>query len=269
MRPPLSVTGTRWTRWTPLSNFSLANTPLPSTEATTSLKPARVGGRGGDQLDPPALPLGIALVHAEQVAREQAGFVAAGPGADFEHRRALVGGVARQQRERQRAFGRRERALVISSISSRAIALSSPSASSSSVMWLSVASSARSRRTSPAAFATGSSSAYSFDTATKRSPDKSPVAISAPSSSRRASICAIRWGEMEVTCSRSPAKRRWSSRQRRSILDPGLRRRSQLSSVAQHFDPRIGARHTSPVELAIRCDPRTHVDASSPPRHDQ
>jgi hypothetical protein len=26
MRPPLSVTGTRCTRWTPLSNFSLANT---------------------------------------------------------------------------------------------------------------------------------------------------------------------------------------------------------------------------------------------------
>src|ERR687897_476778 len=39
MRPPLSVTGTRWTRWTPLSNFNRANTPWPETDAITSLKP--------------------------------------------------------------------------------------------------------------------------------------------------------------------------------------------------------------------------------------
>ena len=37
IRPPLSVTGTRWTRCTPLSNFSLANTPRPLIEAITSL----------------------------------------------------------------------------------------------------------------------------------------------------------------------------------------------------------------------------------------
>jgi hypothetical protein len=35
--PADSVTGTRCTRWTPLSNFSLAKTPLPVTLATTSL----------------------------------------------------------------------------------------------------------------------------------------------------------------------------------------------------------------------------------------
>ena len=43
-----------------------------------------------------------------------------------------------------------------------------------------------------AALATGSSSAYSLDTATKRSPARSPVAISACNSSRRASIAARR-----------------------------------------------------------------------------
>ena len=32
-----SVTGTRWTRWTPLSNFRRANTPCPVTEAIASL----------------------------------------------------------------------------------------------------------------------------------------------------------------------------------------------------------------------------------------
>ena len=39
IRPPLSVSGTRCTRWTPLSNLSLANTPVPVTFATISLKP--------------------------------------------------------------------------------------------------------------------------------------------------------------------------------------------------------------------------------------
>ena len=58
-----------------------------------------------DQLEPPALRLGIALVHAQQVAGEQSRLVAAGAGADLEHRRAVVGGVARQQLDRQRALG--------------------------------------------------------------------------------------------------------------------------------------------------------------------
>ena len=95
MRPCASVAGTRWTRWTPLSNFSLANTPLPSTEAIASLNPATFGGGSGDQFDPPALPFGIALIHAEQVGGEQSGLVAPRPGTDFEHRGALVGGIAR------------------------------------------------------------------------------------------------------------------------------------------------------------------------------
>ena len=44
MRPPLSVTGTRWTRWTPLSNLRRANTPWPETEAIASLKPPSSAG---------------------------------------------------------------------------------------------------------------------------------------------------------------------------------------------------------------------------------
>src|ERR1700757_1031080 len=39
MRPWASVAGTRWTRWTPLSNFSRPNTPSPVIEAMISLKP--------------------------------------------------------------------------------------------------------------------------------------------------------------------------------------------------------------------------------------
>ena len=37
MRPLASVAGTRCTRWTPDSNFSRANTPLPVTLAMISL----------------------------------------------------------------------------------------------------------------------------------------------------------------------------------------------------------------------------------------
>ena len=41
MRPCVSVAGTRWTRWTPLSNFSRAKTPLPSISATAPRTPPR------------------------------------------------------------------------------------------------------------------------------------------------------------------------------------------------------------------------------------
>ena len=69
------------------------------------LEAADVGFAGGDQLEPPALRLGEALVHAQQVAGEQRGLVAASPGANLEHCGALVGGVARQQLQRERALG--------------------------------------------------------------------------------------------------------------------------------------------------------------------
>ena len=39
--PPASVAGIRWTRWTPDSNLSLANTPFPEMEAEASLIPPR------------------------------------------------------------------------------------------------------------------------------------------------------------------------------------------------------------------------------------
>ena len=116
MRPPLSVTGTRWTRWTPLSNFSRANTPWPVTDGDDFLVAAELGGAGRDQLDPPALLFGIALVHAEQVAGEQRRLVAAGAGADFEHRRRArrrhrAAAARAPARARPRAAARRSSAI--------------------------------------------------------------------------------------------------------------------------------------------------------------
>ena len=99
MRPDASVSGTRWTRCTPDSNFSLANAPRPRISAMISLKPPARAFAGRHHLGLPALLGGIALVHAEQVAGEQRGLVAAGAGADFEDDVALVHRVLRQQRE--------------------------------------------------------------------------------------------------------------------------------------------------------------------------
>jgi len=49
----------------------------------------------GDHLDLPALRGGIAFVHAEQIAGEERGLVAAGAGADFQDHVALVHRVLR------------------------------------------------------------------------------------------------------------------------------------------------------------------------------
>jgi hypothetical protein len=74
---------------------------------------AEIGGGGGDELHAPALILGITLVHADEIAREQGRLVAARAGANFEHGRALIGGVAGQQLQRERAFGLFQRRLVL------------------------------------------------------------------------------------------------------------------------------------------------------------
>ena len=50
-------------------------------------------------LDLPALALGVARVHAVEVAREQRGFVAAGAGADLEDRVLAVARILRQEQD--------------------------------------------------------------------------------------------------------------------------------------------------------------------------
>ena len=110
MRPCVSVCGTRWTRWTPASNLRRANTPLPPMPSDDLLDAAEVALGEADHLDPPALQLGVALVHAQEVAREQRRLVAARAGTDLDDRVLLVGDVLRQQaaggcRARGRAGG--------------------------------------------------------------------------------------------------------------------------------------------------------------------
>ena len=98
MRPWVSVSGTRCTRCTPDSNFSLANAPRPLHFGDDFLEAPHGAFAGGNHLDLPALQGREALVHPEQVAGEQRGLVAAGAGADFQHHVAVVHGVLGQQR---------------------------------------------------------------------------------------------------------------------------------------------------------------------------
>ena len=102
IRPLASVAGTRCTRCTPLSNFSAAKTPLPGHLRHQLAKAAELGRRGLDHLPAPAARLGEPLVHPRQVGGEERRLLAAGPGADLEDRRALVGVVPRQQRQLHR-----------------------------------------------------------------------------------------------------------------------------------------------------------------------
>ena len=71
---------------------------LPGDARDHLLVAAQLRGALGDQLDLPALALGVARVHAEQVAGEERRLVAAGAGAHLEEQVAVVVRVARQQR---------------------------------------------------------------------------------------------------------------------------------------------------------------------------
>ena len=85
--------------------FEPGEHPLPRDARDDFLIAAKIGSAGRDQLDPPALTFGIALIHAKEVPREQRRFVSTRASANFEHRRAFVGGIPRQKLERQLALG--------------------------------------------------------------------------------------------------------------------------------------------------------------------
>ncbi len=102
MRPCASVSGTRCTRCTPLSNFSRPNTPSPVDRGDDLLVAADLALGDAVDLHLPAVQLGVALVHAEEVAGEQRRLVAAGAGAHLEDRRGVLVRVLRRQQQRHR-----------------------------------------------------------------------------------------------------------------------------------------------------------------------
>ena len=88
--------------------LELGEDPRAADRGDRLLEAADVGLARRDQLEAPTLRLGETLVHAQQIAGEERGFVAAGAGADFEHRGALIGRIAGQQLQRERALRLRQ-----------------------------------------------------------------------------------------------------------------------------------------------------------------
>ena len=99
MRPCASVAGTRCTRCTPrLEAQAARRRPRPSTAKMISLKPPTSLAVTLEHLELPAAPLGVALVHAEEVGREQRRLVAARAGADLDDDVASRPASSRHQR---------------------------------------------------------------------------------------------------------------------------------------------------------------------------
>ncbi len=101
MRPCDSVAGTRCTRCTPPSYFSRAQTAWSGRAGADRdgdrLHAAEIGRLVVEHLGRPALPLGVAQVHPQQVAGEQRRLLAALAGLDLEDDVLAVVGVLRQQ----------------------------------------------------------------------------------------------------------------------------------------------------------------------------
>ena len=91
IRPCASVSGTRWTRWTPLSNWRWRKAPSPATLNETSRKPPSSVGLEVEHLELPAHLLGEPPVHLVEVAGEQGGLVAAGARPDLDDQGGVAG----------------------------------------------------------------------------------------------------------------------------------------------------------------------------------
>ena len=94
IRPWASVSGTRWTRWTPPSNWRWRNDPSPDDAERDLAEAAQLGRLEVEDLELPAHLLGEPPVHLEEVAGEQGRLVAAGAGPDLDDQGRMAGAGA-------------------------------------------------------------------------------------------------------------------------------------------------------------------------------
>ncbi len=99
IRPVDSVTGTRWTRWTPDSYLSMPKAPLPFDLEDHFLDPAEGGFGRGEDLGLVAQVLRVAHDHPLQLGSKERGFVAAGSGPYLDDGVLVVARVLLQDRE--------------------------------------------------------------------------------------------------------------------------------------------------------------------------
>ena len=244
MRPCDSVSGTRCTRCVPDSNLSLRVRAAAFDARDDFLVAAVLAGAGGQHLELPALALGVARVHAEQVAGENRRLVAAGAGAHFEEDVGVVARILRDQQQTELASSSAMRACA-AGISSSASSRISGSRAHRAAPPRGRAAPAHAR---PAISTTGSSCEYSRDSSRKRALS----AITAGSASRRptsswrsasASSLRRRLGRhRRFLNSRSAARSRSRSPSQRRLAQRGARRMQQavgqlVRQALQHFAP--------------------------------
>ena len=90
IRPWASVSGTRWTRWHAALELEMAERPLAGDAERDLAEAAQLGRLHVQGLELPAHLLGEPAVHLVEVAGEQRGLVASGPGPDLHDQRRVV-----------------------------------------------------------------------------------------------------------------------------------------------------------------------------------
>ena len=101
MRPWFSVSGTRWTRCTPDFELHAGENALAGYARHDFLVAARIGVARRKNLDFPPLHVGIALIHAEKIGREQRRLLAACPCPNLDNRAFVVRRILRQKHDLQ------------------------------------------------------------------------------------------------------------------------------------------------------------------------
>ena len=219
------------------------------------LEPAEPGLRQIEQFEAPAAQRRIALVHAEQIGGEQRRLVAAGAGAHFEDRVALVVRVLRQQRQLDLRVPARAGARAAPAPPPRP----APSARDRrplSAISAAAASSASARRSVSMPSTIGPSSLYSFDNLANSAP-LSPAPDKRRSAARRAG--AASWSKRDsstrsiVTASArvSAARRAARASSATSLCSPLSRSRTVATPRASSSSPSSTAAR-APIRSARR-----------------
>ena len=101
MRPELSVTGTRCTRWVPPSNFRWLHAFVALDHEDDLVEAAEVGDVGRQDLHRPADAGGVGLVHLEQVPGEEVRLLAPLGASDLDDHVPAIIGIGGDQQDLQ------------------------------------------------------------------------------------------------------------------------------------------------------------------------
>ena len=101
IRPWLSVTGTRCTRWPPPSYLNAGHARLPDTSNGHAVEAAAIADVGSERLGSQRVAAGVGDVHLVEIAGEQVGLLASLCAADLDDDVAAGMGIGRNHQLRQ------------------------------------------------------------------------------------------------------------------------------------------------------------------------